>query len=353
MAESLSVAGHGDRTPLGEKVKAGLFALSPFLALFLWRFGSTKWPMLLQLAFVVIYSLFLAIDLMKKQQDVQIWIVSILVHGASLFAVILFFWSSSYAELFYEASVFLVLLSYNIRAPVANYQEMVNYVKVHKNTRGFQNVLLLNDLDFGNSTVSPLDIAITKQHFWRYFVGDFYSSRQSAIMSVNLSFSILGFLVMFLPTGTHFANTFFWIFSYSSAFILGLVIRIWLAKEFHIEDLIEEVREYLQIEERREILLERINRGMFPSFVYGILLLAVAFTIETAEAPIHQFSISLVDGSVLLMFPMCYLLVYLNTFLWRRTVWTGLSTAKAKKQASVQPGKKGTKKRTKRPKKTR
>ena len=233
------------------------------------------------------------------------------------------------------------LLSFNIFAPVKNYEDMVNYVKTHQKTKGFETALILEDLPFENDIVSPLDIAITKTMFLKFFTGDFYSSKQSSILSFNLSTVIMVYLFAFLPTGTSFLNLLILVTTYSGAFFAGLSFRALMALSQYPNDLVLEVRSYLRIVDKPLLIKNTIRRGIWINAAYGLILilLGLAFAGE-ARPPLSRYGFDVIDWSSFLFFPLVLLVTYPLQKIWNAAVWSKLKVGNSTKKRKKPKGKK-------------
>lgn len=311
-------------TNLVEKVGAIFFNLSPMLVLLTWKFGPTQFAFspLLGGAILTLLLVLYGLDLVKKKTNSLTFGLGLIFHGASVLTFILFLFSNGS---FYNLAIFFNLLSFNLFVPVRNYEDMVNYVKTHQKTRGFESALILEDLDFKNNVVSPLDIAITKTLFLKFFTGDFFSSKQSAILSFNLSTVVLVYLFAFIPTGSSFLNLLILVLSYAGAFLIGLSIRTLIAAGQFRDDLILETKSYLRIADKPASILEAIRKGAWYNAAYGIFLSLFALSIRgEARSPVLGFNFDLIDWASFLFFPFVLLFTYPMQRIWKSVTWDKL-----------------------------
>ncbi len=319
-------------TTLVEKATAVFFNLSPILVLLVWKFGPTQFSffppfgMIIAILLVILYVR----DIWKKRSNSRVFAFSLLVHllSISIFLGYLFGNPS-----LYNLALLMNWLSFNIFTPVRNYEDMVNYVKTHQKTRGFETALILEDLPFKNDLLSPLDIAITKTMFLKFFTGDFYSSKQSAILSFNLSTVVMVYMFAFIPTGPSFMNLLILVTSYTAAFIIGLSFRSLLALSQYPEDLVLEAKSYIRIGDKPAIMKDLIRKGILISTGYGafFILLAIGLQGET-RPPLPTYGFEVIDWPSFLFFPLVLLMTYPIQKIWKSTVWSKLKIEKKTKK---------------------
>ncbi len=315
-----------------EKLEAILFSLSPILPIILWRFGNSQInfiPILKPILIIAAIVLF-GRDIFKKKGETHYVGISVAIHLVSVIVMVLYLYVN--AKLF-NLSLVTMLLSYNMFAPEKNYEDMIQYVKTHQKMKGFQSALVLEDLGFENQIISPLDIAITKKKFIKFFAGDFYSTKQSAILSLNLSFIIFTYLSIFIPTTSVWANMVIFAFGFSGAFVFGLGLRIFIAAVYYQKDLLKEIKGYLRIVDKPHRVIPIVVKGSYATLALGALWIIVALILRPVPAIPTKFGIEVMGWGIILFFPMVLALTYPIQPIWRKLVWANLKegTGKQKK----------------------